>query len=203
MSNGTAKQQQQPAEDGTPASAAADGATAAAAAAAGSSDKRGSATDGAAAAGDAPRLGKLAAMGYSTEPGDKELQVSNMPCNMYVTCYNNCCCVLRRSPNCMWYNGLLVFVDSLIRQYVIQVVCSLLRLPLNCRRISLQNLARQNPAALNRLSGFKVERAGYGSLEWLAPVDVRGVDLGDIISIERGELARFALLQTLLSNLGW
>jgi hypothetical protein len=54
--------------------------------------------------------------------------------------------------------------------------------------LCLQNLARQNPAALNRLSGFKVERAGYGSLEWLAPVDVRRVDIGDIISIERGKL---------------
>jgi hypothetical protein len=53
--------------------------------------------------------------------------------------------------------------------------------------LCLQTVARQNPAALNRLSGFKVERAGYGSLEWLAPVDVRGVDLGAIISIERGE----------------
>jgi hypothetical protein len=79
MSNGTAKQQQQqqePTDEGTPASAAA-----------GSSDKRGSAAaDGAAAAGDAPRLGKLAAMGYSTEPGDKELQVSNMSCTCHTTC---------------------------------------------------------------------------------------------------------------------
>jgi hypothetical protein len=58
-------------------------------------------------------------------------------------------------------------------------------------RMCPQKLAGQNPAALNRLSGFKVERAGYGSLEWLAPVDVRGVDLGDIISIERGKLRRY------------
>ncbi|WIA23827.1 hypothetical protein OEZ85_013492 [Tetradesmus obliquus] len=118
LSNGTAKQQQQQqhAEDGSP-----DGG----AAAAPSSDKRGGSSAAAAAAGDAPRLGKLAALGYSTEPGDKELQA----------------------------------------------------------------LAAQNPAALSRLSGFRVERPGYGTLEWLAPVDVRGVDLGEIISIERGEVA--------------
>ncbi|KAF6264567.1 hypothetical protein COO60DRAFT_1266863 [Scenedesmus sp. NREL 46B-D3] len=59
----------------------------------------------------------------------------------------------------------------------------------DCLASCLQSLARQNPAALNRLSGFRVERAGFGSLEWLAPVDVRGVDLGDVISIERGEVA--------------
>lgn len=50
-----------------------------------------------------------------------------------------------------------------------------------------QDLARSNPAALSRLSGFKIIRDGYGCLEWQQPVDVRGLDLEGIVQIERGK----------------
>jgi len=52
-----------------------------------------------------------------------------------------------------------------------------------------QALAKQHPGALSRLSGFKVVRDGYGSLEWLEPVDVRDLDLEDTVQIARGGLS--------------
>ena len=39
------------------------------------------------------------------------------------------------------------------------------------------------------MSGFKVIRDGYGSLEWLEPVDVRDLDLEDTVQIARGNRA--------------
>ncbi len=38
-----------------------------------------------------------------------------------------------------------------------------------------------------QVSGFTVEREGYGSIRWLVPVDVRGLKLDDIISIIHGK----------------
>jgi hypothetical protein len=32
-----------------------------------------------------------------------------------------------------------------------------------------------------------IEREGYGRLEWLEPVDVTGLDLQDLVQIDRGE----------------
>jgi hypothetical protein len=48
-----------------------------------------------------------------------------------------------------------------------------------------QALAARDPSALHNVK-LVVEREGYGRLEWLQPVDVSGLDLQDIIQIERG-----------------
>lgn len=47
-------------------------------------------------------------------------------------------------------------------------------------------MAARNPSDLQHVS-LVIEREGYGKLEWLQPVDVTGLDLQDIVSIERGE----------------
>ena len=49
---------------------------------------------------------------------------------------------------------------------------------------SLNDLANMSEADLAAVSGFKVERPGYGSVEWDGAVDVRGVDLDSTVVIE-------------------
>lgn len=49
-----------------------------------------------------------------------------------------------------------------------------------------QALAERDPSALHNVK-LVIEREGYGRLEWLQPVDVSGLDLQDIIQIDRGE----------------
>lgn len=48
----------------------------------------------------------------------------------------------------------------------------------------LHDLASMSEADLAAVSGFKVERPGYGSVEWDGAVDVRGVDLDSTVVIE-------------------
>lgn len=53
------------------------------------------------------------------------------------------------------------------------------------------------------MSGFKIKRDGYGSLEWQQPVDVRGLDLEGVVQIERGGLCvhiRIAAVQLTCMN---
>ena len=53
----------------------------------------------------------------------------------------------------------------------------------------LQALAAADPAALAAVEGFTLTRRGVGSLRWLAPVDVRGLDLEAVARIDAGEVA--------------
>jgi hypothetical protein len=48
-----------------------------------------------------------------------------------------------------------------------------------------QALAARDPSALHHVK-LVIEREGYGKLEWLQLVDVSGLDLQDIIQIDRG-----------------
>ncbi|KAL6777466.1 NUP189 [Auxenochlorella protothecoides x Auxenochlorella symbiontica] len=46
--------------------------------------------------------------------------------------------------------------------------------------------ARSDPAAAAAVPEFVIGRRGLGSVAWLEPVDVRGLDLDDVITISRG-----------------
>ncbi len=54
---------------------------------------------------------------------------------------------------------------------------------------SLPELASRSEADLAALSGFTITRDGYGSIAWDGTVDVRGINLDSIISIERQDIA--------------
>lgn len=52
----------------------------------------------------------------------------------------------------------------------------------------LAAMAREDEASLQRVSSFVVGRDGIGSVKWLDPVDVRGIDLDSIIELSRGSI---------------
>ena len=54
---------------------------------------------------------------------------------------------------------------------------------------SLDSLSEMSEADLAAVSGFSVERAGFGSIAWDGSVDIRGVDLDAIICIESKDVA--------------
>jgi Nucleoporin autopeptidase len=47
-------------------------------------------------------------------------------------------------------------------------------------------MAANSEAALAHVDGFTITRPGKGRLRWLAPVDVRGLQLDQIINIGQG-----------------
>lgn len=47
---------------------------------------------------------------------------------------------------------------------------------------SMAELAKMTKDALKTVSGFVVSRQGYGSIAWKEPVDLRGVDIGSVVS---------------------
>lgn len=53
-----------------------------------------------------------------------------------------------------------------------------------------QALAASDPDALSSLEGFTLSRRGVGSLRWLVPVDVRGLELDQIARIDQGEMGQ-------------
>lgn len=54
---------------------------------------------------------------------------------------------------------------------------------------SLPILSSMSEADLAAVQGFRVERAGYGSIAWDGAVDIRGIDLDSVICIEHKEVA--------------
>jgi len=54
---------------------------------------------------------------------------------------------------------------------------------------SLHELQAMPVAALKKVSGFRVGRAGFGEVRWLGETDVTGLDLDDIVSIEHGDVS--------------
>lgn len=54
---------------------------------------------------------------------------------------------------------------------------------------SLSEMASRSEADLAALSAFSVSRDGYGSVAWEGTVDVRGIDLDSIVSIEHQDVA--------------
>lgn len=54
---------------------------------------------------------------------------------------------------------------------------------------SLSELASKSEAELAALSGFTISRDGYGSIAWEGRVDVRGINLDSIVSIERQDIS--------------
>ena len=54
---------------------------------------------------------------------------------------------------------------------------------------SLEDMEAMSEAELATVSGFTVSRAGVGSVSWDGAVDVRGVDLDEVISIENRDVA--------------
>jgi len=54
---------------------------------------------------------------------------------------------------------------------------------------SKEALAQMSAADLAAVSGFVIERAGYGSISWDGAVDIRGCDLDTVIAIESRDVA--------------
>ncbi len=50
----------------------------------------------------------------------------------------------------------------------------------------LAAMAREDPRSLASVSGFKVSRQGIGSVRWLDPTDVRGLDVNDTVRLTKG-----------------
>jgi len=61
-------------------------------------------------------------------------------------------------------------------------------------RPSAATLARMSAAELAAVRGFCVARDGYGAIQWLDPVDLRGVDVAYQVEIAAGEVAVFERL---------
>jgi nuclear pore complex protein Nup98-Nup96 len=54
---------------------------------------------------------------------------------------------------------------------------------------TLADMATKSEADLAALAGFSISREGYGSVAWEGTVDVRGINLDSIISIEHNGVA--------------
>jgi len=54
---------------------------------------------------------------------------------------------------------------------------------------SMAELAKLPAAQLTNLRGFRVGRIGYGEVRWLNEVDVSGLNLDNIVSIEHGDIS--------------
>lgn len=50
----------------------------------------------------------------------------------------------------------------------------------------LAAMAREDLRSLASVSGFKVSRQGIGSVRWLDPTDVRGLDVNDTVRLTKG-----------------
>lgn len=51
-----------------------------------------------------------------------------------------------------------------------------------------QVLVSDDGAVLSRLRDFSISRRGYGTMRWLDPVDVRGLELDAIVYIGKGRV---------------
>lgn len=54
---------------------------------------------------------------------------------------------------------------------------------------SIAELASRTMRELQSVENFTVGREGYGEVTWIEPVDVRGLNLDDVVDIQRGEIA--------------
>ena len=52
----------------------------------------------------------------------------------------------------------------------------------------LAAMAREDPASLAAVSGFRIARRGIGGVRWLEPTDVRGLDIGATVRLSRGSV---------------
>ena len=52
----------------------------------------------------------------------------------------------------------------------------------------LSAMAQDDPESLSNVSNFTVGRKGYGSVRWIDPVDIRGLDLDSIVTLARGSI---------------
>ena len=52
----------------------------------------------------------------------------------------------------------------------------------------LAAMARDDPSSLSEVANFVVGRRGVGSIRWIDPVDVRGIDLDSIVALSRGSV---------------
>lgn len=50
----------------------------------------------------------------------------------------------------------------------------------------LAAMAREDPSSLEHVANFKVVHRRHGSVTWLESLDVRGLDLDDIVRISHG-----------------
>jgi hypothetical protein len=64
----------------------------------------------------------------------------------------------------------------------------------------LAAMAREEPASLGAISGFRVARRGIGAVRWLEPTDVRRLDVNATVRLSRGsvEVGRRSLFDPVL-----
>ncbi len=65
----------------------------------------------------------------------------------------------------------------------------LLRRPGYCCKPSLKDMASMTNSELSHVPNFSIWHTGFGSITFLKPVDLRGVDLDAIVSIDRWDIA--------------
>ena len=53
---------------------------------------------------------------------------------------------------------------------------------------SLSSMARDDPGALKAVRAFTIGRHGFGQVQWLGLVDVRGLDLDKLVHIRQAGL---------------
>lgn len=58
----------------------------------------------------------------------------------------------------------------------------------HCPAAQLAAMARDDPASLGAVANFSVGRRGVGSVRWLEPTDVRGLDLDATVQLSKGSI---------------
>lgn len=58
----------------------------------------------------------------------------------------------------------------------------------SCPRLQLAAMARDDPASLASVANLVVGRRGVGSVRWLEPTDVRGLDLDATVQLSKGSI---------------
>lgn len=59
---------------------------------------------------------------------------------------------------------------------------------IHCPAAQLAAMARDDPASLGAVANFSVGRRGVGSVRWLEPTDVRGLDLDATVQLSKGSI---------------
>ncbi len=60
--------------------------------------------------------------------------------------------------------------------------------PLPLCTLQLAAMARDDPGSLGAVANFSVGRRGVGSVRWLEPTDVRGLDLDATVQLSKGSI---------------
>jgi hypothetical protein len=127
-----------------------------------------------------PKLGTHASAGYTMEPTLRQLQVRPLPLPRLAqgryTALLQAVLIL-----CIWHPGRGLNLPLHACSPLAPTIHSLPRTTLP------KSMAASDPESLAAVDGFTLSHRGVGSLRWLVPVDVRGLELDKIAHIQQGE----------------